>query len=1622
MTSKNNLSIKLEDYITEYPSQTDPDIQSKIACKAEFIQVEGKAKEDPPKQGQKYSHQEYFLRLMRQYDRMFVMDQTGSGKCEAYDTPILMFDGSIKMVQDIQVGDKLMGPDSKSRTVLTLSRGRGEMFEVIPNKGRSFTCNGPHVLTLKGMQPAIVIVNKPRSFAVRYTLEGRYKSKAFFTQKEAEDFIETLEEDIYDIPLEEYMKLKPNLKKISRLFHVGVEFPNRNVPIDPYMIGFWLGDGTCSIPEITTADPEIVEYFQQNLLQYGTELHHIKSEKGMRYTIVGAGENFGKPRGNAFRNALIDLDMLNNKHIPNIYKINSREKRLDLLAGLIDSDGYYDPNSSDNYEIIQKNKRLADDIEYLCFSLGLMVTKTTCIKGCMYKGEMRNGEYVRLSIFGEAMGEILSSLERKRCQPQENRFKRETCQGFKIKSIGEDDYYGFQLNSDGRYLHSDFLVTHNSCKIIGLSEYYDDHPGEYKHVYVLEKGKTTSQDFKHQITCRCTDGKYETHKVQQTTDSKSRNVSLGKEIKKWYTVTTYKKFGSIILGMSDAQIKARFSNTHIYIDEAHALRNADKESKSPSKKKKDPDVKSKINNSQAYKEIWRVCHVADSIKVIITTATPNINDVGDCIPLFNLLLPANKQLPAHSTAIQKNINKTTNSEDLEYDYRFVTIDQMEPFLRGMISFVRSLDNNVDTKNMGVKIKKKIEIPFVDMDKEAKPLIKYNENRNIIYNRNNEITYYSQDIPNIEEKIFKAQTIVYPIRMSEFQAEIDEKASVKHQNTGKTSKGIAARHHASVFVFPDKSYGGSFSDKKPFGLPNYVDRTNKEIKPNKELEDLLKNPDDLWKHSCKFYEILRIEEENRDSKCFIYTDAVTGAGSILLSLMFEAWGYEKFDQEESVFTHTYSKDKNVEKKNVKKSFEKKKRYTLIGSETTEGRIASMMELYNSDENAHGEYIKIIIGTLVARDGINLYNVLRGYLLKAGWHPSGDLQALNRFIRAISHEYLLKEARDRGEINPRIEVQVYRLCSYRYVGMSDDDDKIKKQITPKKKLNDPDRQIIQPLKMNKYMNKKELRQRFSGKFLCEPDEIISVDMKLYIDGEIKDIYNLRFNKIFKRLAIDGLNNRDRNIRDTDKDGSIKADYGIAKYKYWAERNLENDFKCEEIDYSTYDILYSDKDINKFCESIIEHLIINGSIKIDNIFEIWKKDYRENIIWFGIERLLEFKKSINNRFGLLCYINYSNGIIFIQNDFPFNEEKDNIFYSNIYVANEKINISNILNEIMEPEQDSIIKKILEIKNTKNTDEIDNLIEELNINFKSKLLETALSDLKENGENISPIIKYILTKYNMYFHIDVIEPLKDIEEMAKNLTNKKYEFTEYTGIDDAHKDGTPYEEGEDIDDDDHIKLEKVYIHNLYSTDLSAVSYKTSTNFKNVKGIKRILKPSEGSNWRNLTEYEEGPYINIIQFLNKKRNENITQYPIYASLINNEFKIIDNKHTNTKNKTKDKRNENRGKQCISYDIPDLIKILIHEKITTKTVSMINADTVSDEIDENTSEAEKYKLKIEYLVGKKYFKSKNDAPPKNPDNIKIINNICKWFLNDKNNKNNNKPTICTLLLNNFKKKNKIIEA
>lgn len=92
------------------------------------------------------------------YNEVIISASAGSGKCLGKGTPILMYDESIKNVEDVEIGDVLMGPDETPRFVMSRTRGHELMYKVTFEDGTFFTCNKSHILSVKN-RSTLDIVN-----------------------------------------------------------------------------------------------------------------------------------------------------------------------------------------------------------------------------------------------------------------------------------------------------------------------------------------------------------------------------------------------------------------------------------------------------------------------------------------------------------------------------------------------------------------------------------------------------------------------------------------------------------------------------------------------------------------------------------------------------------------------------------------------------------------------------------------------------------------------------------------------------------------------------------------------------------------------------------------------------------------------------------------------------------------------------------------------------------------------------------------------------------------------------------------------------------------------------------------------------------------------------------------------------------------------------------------------------------------------------------------------------------------------------------------------------------------------------------------------------------------------
>ena len=338
----------------------------------------------------------------------------GAGKCFDPNTLIMMFDGSSKKASDIKMNDLLMGDDSSSRIVLGITKGKSEMYEIIPSvyddffncdeykNDNNFIVNGPHILCLKGIGIKKIIYNIiHQTYNICWYFNGKINIKIFDKTdiNNINKFYNNLNifDDIIEITVDEYLKTDKHWKLNYFLYKKEINFEEKITVIDPYIFGFLIG------------------------IQFNNKLLNHKLK------------------------------------IPNTYKYNSKTNRIKLLAGLIDSN----INSENCFNLSFNNNIIIDDIIFIARSLGFSFNLNKFNKN-FYKILLIPTQklYYEISIF-------LKNI--KLCK--KIKIKEQKLIPFIIKSKGIGNYCGFETNKNKRFLLNNFIVTHNSSimKAIGTS-------------------------------------------------------------------------------------------------------------------------------------------------------------------------------------------------------------------------------------------------------------------------------------------------------------------------------------------------------------------------------------------------------------------------------------------------------------------------------------------------------------------------------------------------------------------------------------------------------------------------------------------------------------------------------------------------------------------------------------------------------------------------------------------------------------------------------------------------------------------------------------------------------------------------------------------------------------------------------------------------------------------------------------------------------------------------------------------------------------------------------------------------------------------------------------------------
>lgn len=351
----------------------------------------------------------------------------GTGKAQPLYSKILTPTGWTTM-GEVSVGDEVIGRDGKRTTVVSIHpQGEKEIYRVIFTDGTHTDCCNEHLWHTKTQLDR----DKKRSGSVKELSEIRETLRVGSMQKRN-----------HSIPMIE-----------------AVEFEKSDIPLDPYMLGLLLGDGTLSTKNVKfcSADKEIIEDIARTSEEYGCLL---KSEDGgINYRINQNGSK-------KIIDGLISLNLKgkksDTKFIPNEYLFNSSEIRLSMLRGLMDTDGFV---SKDGTSVVyySVSRHLADGVKFIVQSFGGKAVIT--IKNPKYKhnGEIKDGKTcfcVHISLPPEVNP---FKMKRKAELVRPKSKYKPTRYIDRIEYVGKHEAKCISVSSpEHLYITDDFIVTHNT--------------------------------------------------------------------------------------------------------------------------------------------------------------------------------------------------------------------------------------------------------------------------------------------------------------------------------------------------------------------------------------------------------------------------------------------------------------------------------------------------------------------------------------------------------------------------------------------------------------------------------------------------------------------------------------------------------------------------------------------------------------------------------------------------------------------------------------------------------------------------------------------------------------------------------------------------------------------------------------------------------------------------------------------------------------------------------------------------------------------------------------------------------------------------------------------------------
>jgi ATP-dependent Clp protease ATP-binding subunit ClpA len=378
---------------------------------------------------------------------------TGVGKAQPLHSKILTPSGWTTMGA-IKIGDVVSTPDNGTALVDgVFPQGKRDVYSVTFTDGRTVEASDEHLWKVWAH-------NHLNQKNTRTNKSGQWK---LITTKELKERVEASKNNKLAIQLVEPMQLSSSPSEL---------------PIPSYVMGALLGDASFGKDiRLTSADDFIIEKVDRLIMPLGMMLSRHKHDQ-ISYSIKSIEplnqRGVKGVWGNSLKKTLDSLQLLGKrsweKHIPDEYKNSPIQDRLELIQGLMDTDGYVGKNGTLHF--YTTSEQLAEDFIYVVRSLGGVAKRKSKQTYYEYLGERKAGRPSYTISIRFKNPEMLVSLPRKLERIPSNYQYATTLKNTieKVDFIGREEVQCIHLNNEEHlYITNNFVVTHNTELVKALA-------------------------------------------------------------------------------------------------------------------------------------------------------------------------------------------------------------------------------------------------------------------------------------------------------------------------------------------------------------------------------------------------------------------------------------------------------------------------------------------------------------------------------------------------------------------------------------------------------------------------------------------------------------------------------------------------------------------------------------------------------------------------------------------------------------------------------------------------------------------------------------------------------------------------------------------------------------------------------------------------------------------------------------------------------------------------------------------------------------------------------------------------------------------------------------------------